>query len=122
MKRTCLIIDDEDQTEEIEKLVRDAKHQGIELTCFQFNVGNTGCTEFLSDGLIDIDKVVSQFNNQYRNFHFDIIAFDWHLDDENVTGVELIRKFAYYRLARFSPKIVYSGVLDDVIKKIIGPK
>jgi hypothetical protein len=119
IKRTCLIIDDEDQSEEIEKLVRDASYQGIELVCHQFNVGNTSCTEFLTNGLIDIQKVVDEFNKKFKSIHFDIVAFDWHLDDENVTGVELIRKFTYHKIARYSPKIVYSGVLDDVIKKII---
>lgn len=57
IERSCLIIDNEDQTEEIEQLVRDAKHQGINLDCQQFEVGNTAYTEVLTSGKIDISKV-----------------------------------------------------------------
>lgn len=119
IKRTCLIIDNEDQTEEIEKLVRDAENSGIHLDCHQFNVGNTGYSDILTEGLIDITKVVSEYRKKFQNQYFDIIAFDWDLEDENITGVELIRKFTENKIAKLSPKLVYSGVLDDVIKKII---
>lgn len=119
IKRTCLIIDNEDQSEEIEKLIRDANNDGIELTCYQFNVGNTAYSEILSDGLIDIEKVVSEFKLKYKNQYFDIVAFDWDLEDEHITGVELIRHFNHKKVIRFSPKIVYSGVLDEVLKKIV---
>jgi len=119
IKRSCLIIDNEDQTEEIEKLVRDAKHQGIELDCHQFNVGNTAYSDILSGGYIDIDKVCQEFRKKFKGIYFDIIAFDWDLEDDNINGVELIRQFTSKKIARYSPKIVYSGVLDDVIKDII---
>lgn len=119
IQRSCLIIDNEDQTEEIEELVRDAKNEGIDLDCLQFNVGNTAYLDILSDGLIDIDKVCREFNTKFKGKHFDIIAFDWDLEDDHITGVELIRMFTSKRIARYSPKIVYSGVLDDVIKNII---
>lgn len=119
INRTCLIIDNEDQTEEIEKLVRDARYQGIELTCFQFNVGNTAFSQFLTNGYIDIDKVISEFRLKFKKQEFNIVAFDWDLEDEKITGVELIRHFNHQKIIRFSPKIVYSGVLDDVLKKII---
>ncbi|QBA23062.1 hypothetical protein EU348_18520 [Chryseobacterium indologenes] len=119
INRTCLIIDNEDQTEEIEKLVRDAENIGIHLECHQFNVGNTGYSDILTAGFIDIEKVVGEYRKKYKNFYFDIVAFDWDLEDENITGVELIRKFTEHKIAKLSPKIVYSGVLDDVIKKII---
>ena len=119
IKRTCLIIDNEDQSEEIEKLIRDASNIGIELSCFQFNVGNTAYSEILSDGLIDIDKVITEFKSKFKNEYFDIVAFDWDLEDEHITGVELIRHFTSKKVVRFSPKIVYSGVLDEVLKKIV---
>ena len=119
IKRSCLIIDNEDQSEEIEKLVRDAHNIGIELSCQQFNVGNTAYSEFLTDGLIDIDKVIGEFKSKFKSQVFDILAFDWDLEDEHFTGVELIRHFTHNKIARFSPKIVYSGVLDEVLKKIV---
>lgn len=119
IKRSCLIIDNEDQTEEVEKLIRDAKHKGIELDCHQFNVGNTAYSDILTDGYIDIEKVCQEFRNKFKDKYFDIVAFDWDLEDDHITGVELIRQFTSNKIARYSPKIVYSGVLDDVIKDII---
>nr|WP_321411883.1 hypothetical protein [uncultured Allomuricauda sp.] len=121
IKRSCLIIDNEDQTEEIEQLVRDAKHQGIDLDCRQFEVGNTAYTEVLSLGNIDIDKVEKEVKKRYKNIVFDIIAFDYELDDEEINGVELLRNFNNKRLFRHTPKLVYSGVLDQVLKNIIEP-
>lgn len=81
IKRSCLIIDNDDQTEEIKQLVRDAKHQGIDLDCRQFEVGNTAFTQILSSGKIDIDKVEKEAKRRYKNLEFDIIAFDYELDD-----------------------------------------
>lgn len=119
IKRSCLIIDNEDQSEEIEKLVRDAHNIGIELICLQFHVGNPAYAEILTDGFIDIEKVKSEFKSKFKKHYFDIIAFDWDLEDEHITGVELIRHFTNNKIARYTPKIVYSGVLDEVLKKIV---
>lgn len=117
--KTCLIIDNEDQTEEISKLVRDARNRGISLDCHQFNVGNTAYSEILTNGLIDIAKVFIEFKKRFHNLHFDLVAFDWDLEDDNITGIELIQQFTLNKIIKFSPKIVYSGVLDDVLKKIV---
>ncbi len=119
IKRNCLIVDNEDQSEEINKLIRDAGHQGIDLECHQFNVGNTSFSEVLTNGLIDIEKVKREFKQTFKNTPFDLVAFDWDLEDDFVTGVELIRHFTAGRLLRFSVKIVYSGVLDNVLAKIV---
>ncbi len=121
IKRTCLIIDNEDQTEEIEKLVRDSRNQGIDLDCRQFEVGNTSYSEVLSSGKIDIEKVESEVKKRYKHIAFDIIAFDYELDDEEINGVELLRHFNKKRIFKYSPKLVYSGVLDNVLKDIIEP-
>lgn len=121
IKRSCLIIDNEDQTEEIEQLVRDARYQGIDLDCKQFEVGNTAYTEVLSLGKIDIDKVQKEVKRRYKNLVFDIIAFDYELDDDEINGVELLRNFNNRRLFKRTPKLVYSGVLDQVLRNIIEP-
>lgn len=121
IKRSCLIIDNEDQSEEIEKLVRDAKNQGIELDCRQFEVGKTSYGEVLSLGKIDIEKVEKEAKKRYKNIVFDVIAFDYELDDEDINGVELLRNFNKKRLFKHSPKLVYSGVLDNVLRDIIEP-
>ena len=118
--RTCLIIDDNDQSEEIESLQRRAKEiHGIELICHQFNVGNSSFIDVLTDGLINREKVVAEFKKKFGRSNFNIVALDYDLEDTNIKGTDLIRIFDYHNLLKKSPKIVYSGILDDVLKDII---
>ncbi len=119
IKRSCLIIDNEDQSEEIEKLVRDARYIGIELECYQLNIGLTSFVEVLTENLIDRDKVASVFKERFGRRNFNVVAFDYDLDDTNIKGTDLIRIFNHHNLLKKSPKMVYSGLLDDVLKDII---
>ncbi len=119
INRSCLIIDNEDQSEEIEKLVRDANDIGIKLECYQLNIGLTSFIEVLTNNLIDKDKVVKVFKERFGRRNFNVVAFDYNLDDTNIKGTDLIRIFNHYNLLKKSPKMVYSGLLDDVLKDII---
>ncbi|MGJ3234359.1 hypothetical protein [Marivirga sp.] len=120
IKRTCLIIDDNDQSEEIESLQRRSKEiHGIELICHQFNIGNSSFTEVLTNGLIDQDKVVAEFKKRFGGINFNIVALDYDLEDTAIKGTDLIRIFNHYNLLKKSPKMIYSGILDDVLKDII---
>ena len=91
MNKKCIIIDNDDQTEEIKKLVRDAKAKGVYIECEQFNVGSTFDNKLLTNGAIDIDKVVAEFNKRFKRQTFHLAAFDWDLSDPNIDGVELMR-------------------------------
>ncbi|WP_223599561.1 hypothetical protein [Chryseobacterium sp. GVT01B] len=117
MQKNCIIFDNEDQSEEIEKLERDAKlRYGITLTCEQFNVGSTEKTEFLTSGKIDISKVITEFKKKFsRGANFHIAAFDWDLGDDKIDGVELIRLLNADKIMLKTPKILYSGLLEDKI-------
>ncbi len=119
MIRRCLIIDNEDQSDEIEKLIRDAKAKGVELHCEQFHVGNTEYDEMLTKGRIDIDKVVYEYRKKHQGTTFHLVAVDWDFEDDEVNGIELIRKLEPHNILTHSPKIVYSGLLDEIIKDII---
>jgi len=121
MIRTCLIIDDNDQTEEIESLKRRAKEMhGIELECYQFNVGNPSYTEVLNrSSAIDRDKVITEFKKRFGRSNFNIVAFDYDLEDPNIRGTDLIRIFNHERLLKSSPKVIYSGLLDEVLRDIL---
>lgn len=120
IERTCLIIDNDDQSAEIEKLVRNAATSGINLECHQLSVGDPAHQEFLSDNKIDIDKVEHEFRQKFGNKNFDLVAFDYGLEDEKITGVELIRQLKARKLLRFSPKIVYSGLIDQILTEIMS--
>ena len=93
MERLCLLIDNENQDTSAEKIIREGKSKGLAIQVHQFNVGHPELTEVLESGKIDITKVIDYYNANFRKFHYDIIAFDWDLNDEKIDGVELIRSF-----------------------------
>lgn len=113
MNKRCIIIDNDDQTEEIKKLIRDAKAKGISIECEQFNVGSTFDNDLLSEGAIDIDKVVAEYKRRFKGVTFHLAAFDWDLSDAKIDGVELMRLLIHHKIFRNTPKLLYSGLLED---------
>jgi hypothetical protein len=113
MNKKCIIIDNDDQTEEIKKLIRDAKAKGIIIECEQFNVGSTFDNDLLSDGVIDITKVVSEYKKRFGGQTFHLAAFDWDLSDDKIDGIELMRQLTHNRILKHTPKLLYSGLLED---------
>ncbi|MGV1011768.1 MAG: hypothetical protein ACOYBS_04910 [Flavobacterium sp.] len=119
-EKTCLLIDNENQISNIETIEREGKKIGTPIKCYQFNVGSTNNPEFLTDNKIDLKKVIEEFRNQYGGVTFDLIAFDWSLDDEGINGVELIRCFQENKLRRSTPKLLYSGELKVEMESILN--
>ena len=115
MEKYCIIFDNEDQSDEIEKMVREAKrNHGITLICEQFSVGSTEQDQFLTDGKIDMEKVVNEFKNLFQGgSKFHLAAFDWDLGDDSIDGVELIRILTSRNILLRTPKLLYSGLLED---------
>jgi hypothetical protein len=113
MTKKCIIIDNEDQSEIIEKLIRDGKAKGIDIECEQFNVGSTFLTEVLTDNKIDIAKVVAEFKNKFKGQTFHLAAFDWDLSDDKIDGIELMRQLTHNKIFKNTPKLLYSGLLED---------
>lgn len=116
--KKCIIFDNEDQSEEIIKLIRDAHSKGIDIECDVFYVGSTFFTDVLTEGKIDIQKVVSEFKKSFGGQTYHLAAFDWSLDDDNINGVELIRQLSHNKILKNTPKLIYSGVLEDVLSGI----
>jgi len=119
MNKNCIIIDNEDQSEIIEKLVRDGKAKGITIDCEQFNVGSTFENELLTDGVIDINKVVNEYKKRFKNQTFQLAAFDWDLSDPKTDGIELMRQFTHHKIFKNTPKLLYSGLLEDKLSSKI---
>lgn len=113
MIKKCIIIDNEDQSEVIEKLIRDGSAKGIKIEIEQFNVGSTFNNELLSEGIIDINKVVSEFKKRFKGQTFHLAAFDWDLSDDKIDGVELMRLLTHNKIFRNTPKLLYSGLLEE---------
>lgn len=112
----CLLIDNEDQTTSIENIKREANLKRIEVECHQFNIGSPEREDLLTNNEIDLEKVKKKFNEEFKNIAFDIIAFDWDLDDSKIDGIELIRQFNHLGIRKSSPKILYSGLLRERIQ------
>jgi hypothetical protein len=121
MNKNCLIIDNTDQSATIERLISKGVKRGIIIDCDQFNVGSAVEDELLSqDGKIDIGKVVHKFRERYGEKAFHIVAIDWRLNDDNIDGVELIKNFTASHILKHTPKILYSGGLEQILTSKIG--
>ncbi len=117
VEKLCLIVDNENQEGSIEKIVRASKAKGITIKVIEFKVGNTEFTEVLDEnGRINIDKVIKYYRVNYRKMHFDLIAFDWDLNDEAIDGIELIRQFRNSNFLKKTPVALYSGELQVSVK------
>lgn len=119
MVKKCIIIDNEDQSEELEKLVRDAQKKGITVECAQFNVGSTFETELLTNGKIDVEKVVAEYKRRFAGTTFHLAAFDWDLSDDNIDGIELMRLLKHNKIFKNTPKLLYSGLLEEKLSSKI---
>jgi hypothetical protein len=113
MEKRCLIIDNENQSDEIEKLKRDCRPKGITIDCDQFNVGSTFDDELLTEGKIDIDKVVKAFKQRFKHKTYHLVAIDWDLSDPTIDGIELIRLLTHNHILSNTPKLLYTGLLED---------
>ncbi len=116
MEKFCLLIDDEDQGPNIEKIEREGKKKNLLIKCFQYNVGGINNEHLLENGAIQLDKVMDNFHNEFQGISFDLIAFDWDFNDTVVNGIELIRVFQERKIRLKTPKLLYSGRLKDEIE------
>lgn len=110
------MIDDNPQDDLFDGLKRKAKAKQIQLNCYQFNVGSEQ-TDFLTDGNIDIEKVEAIFKSEFDGRKLDIICVDYNLEDERITGLDVLRRI--YNLRKTSIYMLYSSSLDQVAKGII---
>lgn len=117
MTKRILIIDNEPQSEEIEKMIRDAHNSGIELECDQYNVGSTEETDLLDNGLLNIEKVIQEYKKRYTGKSYSLIACDWDLNDDKIDGIELLRQFSANNIWKHTPKMLYSGLLDEKLNE-----
>lgn len=107
------MIDDTDQTNELENLVFDAKRLGITLYCEQFNVGGRLEPDLIKgDGSIDYDKTIQKFKERFSNKKFNLIVCDWELGSMQNDGVDLLKRLGNTCHVKDTDRLMYSGKLD----------
>lgn len=120
--KTVLVIDDKKRNTVFDDLKEAAHDIGIELDLYQFNPGGAIENDLLDPetGNLIINKTVERFKERFNDKVFDVIACDWNLGVTNVNGLEVLRQITAIRQSlRDTPKIMYSGTLEDEIKKMV---
>jgi CheY-like chemotaxis protein len=117
LKKTILVIDDKDQTREIENIQEDLNSR-FEITY----VGIwTAQPQFRKEGSNDpdINKLRSEIKSVYDSYHhFDLILSDFDLNAKGIVdGIDLIE---YIKDLKPKAKILmYSGNYTDAVRKLI---
>lgn len=117
MKKTCLIIDDKDQSDIFESKVTNVlKKEGYSVEPIIIHTVSPDLLNSNSD--IDIKKLSLQIEKIVKNNHLDVVASDFDLSDSYINGldvVDIIRGFNDN-----VPIILYSGALESAIEASIG--
>lgn len=120
MDKLILVIDDNDQKNVIDELVREADKKGIcNLMYRQFNVGSPNEPGLLTAGKIDVNKVKSAYKERFRDngLKFDMIVCDWDLSDDEIDGAELLRRMGTECFNPKTPRILYSSLLYEKLEE-----
>lgn len=122
MDKIILVIDDDDQKDELRLLEAIARKRGINLTCLQFNVGSPNEPELLTNGHIDIAKVKAAYTSRFKDkgYVFNMVVCDWGLSDAEIDGAELMRRMGNDCFSPKTPKVLYSGLLNEKVEEILN--
>jgi hypothetical protein len=116
--KKCLIIDDDADIQSRFEVVKQKGHEeGLLVDCLFFNPLDE-CTN--SDLAIDPQKVKDKLWALIDANKVDLVACDYNLGDENVTGLEVIH--IVREKDRNCIIILYSGVLYGIIEKILSDR
>jgi DNA-binding response OmpR family regulator len=113
VEKKCLIIDDEDQSTNIDDICRKARPKGLQIICTQLEIGKAQTKAASNRRDLSFGDVVQLFKDDYGHNRFDIVAIDWHLGPNDFNGVELLRQLRAAKLLLKTPVILYSGLLKS---------
>lgn len=118
MDRRCLIIDDEGDTQSRFPLLKSkGRAKGFNVDCLFFNPVDE-CSN--KDLVIDSEKVKTKIRKLIEENRIDLIACDYNLGDDSFSGLEMIDIVRQKDMTCVI--ILYSGNLNDIIKKILTEK
>lgn len=117
MNKTCVIIDDNDQSIVFKASIQsNLKKLGYEVEGIIINPSKN---EFQNeDYCIDIEKVKEKLTYEFESKHIDIVVTDFELGDDEINGLTIVKLIRQMRPK--VPIVIYSGKLDVVIKNILG--
>lgn len=117
MKKTCVIIDDNDQSNVFKVLIQsNLKKEGYSVEGIIIDPSKS---EFQNENYyIDIEKVKQKLSDEFENKHIDIVVTDFELGDDEVNGLSIVRIVRQMRPK--VPIIIYSGKLDVVLQSVLG--
>lgn len=118
IKRTCLIVDDDDQSDIFPLIQKEGLKYNIDIECIQFNIGNPSENTILKEQTVDYELVLNVFKQRFTGTKIDLIAVDWDLNNPTLTGPLFIKLLNDNNQRLKIPKMLYSGVLKAEIEKI----
>ncbi len=122
MTYQLLIVDNDDQTDGIDKIQNLVRSKPFAIECHQFNVGLPDGNEVIDDnGKIDLALVREKFQEQFGTRKFHMIIFDFKLNDPDdaIDGVKIIQTFNGFVSTRKSKKMLYSSELAQIVQSYL---
>lgn len=117
MNKTCVIIDDNDQSIVFNAFIQsNLKKKGYSVEGIIIDPSKS---EFQNEEFcIDIERVKQKLIREFENKHIDVVVTDFELGDDKVNGLTIVKLIRQLRPR--VPIVIYSGKLDVVIKSILG--
>lgn len=122
MIKQLLIVDNDDQSEAIDKIKGLVRDKPFKIECTQFNVGLPDGNDVIGEnGRIDMKLVREKYEREIGARRFHLIAFDFKLNEPEgvegeVDGVTLIKSFNGFPKTLKAKKILYSSELTEIVQ------
>lgn len=123
MVKQLLIVDNDDQSDAIDKINNLVKDKPFKINCLQFKVGLPDGNDVIGEnGHIDMALVREKYEREFGARRFHLIAFDFQLNDGDggVDGVSLIKTFNGIGKTRKASKILYSSELTEIVEEYLN--
>lgn len=116
--RYCLVIDDNDQCDVLEAMELKSKDRGFPIKFFFFNPTISECQTFNGkEHYLDLEKVENHLNELFSGQQLHIVATDYNLSDDKVTGLEVVRLIKE-KWRRNLKVVLYSGLPDQIMERL----
>lgn len=116
--RYCLVIDDNDQEDVLEAMELKSKDRGFPIKFFYLNPTIAECQSFNGEEhTLDLDKVENHLNNLFSGQQLHIVATDYNLSDDKITGMEIVRLIKE-KWRKNLKVVLYSGLPEQIMERL----